>query len=173
MTLPTNFGPYLERIVAGSLISGPEQFIFRGLLQEGFSGNAAIREMSARGMGIRRQSGLALAREFRNQAERENRMANIRKEFRPSGQFIREIQSRDMKAEFGYTTRLKIRDAFGNENDSWQRFNSDRLLTMQEQEDEARRIFAKGGGMGRDDFGGSVGGEVIEFRFIDVRRQVV
>ena len=43
---------------------------------------------------------------------------------------------------------------------------------MEEQEAEARRIFGKGGGMGRDDFGGSGSGEEIEFKFYDVRRNV-
>jgi len=113
------------------------------MLQNGWTTGRALNYLKAQGLGYRRTDFLLDWRQFSGQSRKRDPLKAIPKKYKPTWSTI-EMSEYKQTAKLHYMYKIKGFDTFtGKDTEEWITVASDDVLTMQEAEDEAKRLLEK------------------------------
>jgi len=113
------------------------------MLQKGWTTGAALSYLKKEGLGYRRQDFLMDWRQFSGQERKRDPLKAIPKKYKPTWSTIQMSETRQA-AKLHYSYRITGFDTFTQkETTEWITVASDQVLTMQQAEEEAKRLLER------------------------------
>jgi len=113
------------------------------MLQKGWTTGAALGYLKAQGLGYRRQDFLSDWRQFSGAERKRDPLKAIPKKYKPTWNTI-EMSATKQAAKLHYSYRIEGYDTFTSKDTTeWITVASDQVLTMQQAEEEAKRLMER------------------------------
>ncbi len=113
------------------------------MLQKGWTTGAALSYLKKEGLGYRRKDFLLDWRQFAGTERKRNPLKAIPKKYKPTWDTI-QMSETMQAAKLHYSYKITGYDTFtGKQTEEWITVASDQVLTMQQAEEEAKRLLER------------------------------